>query len=334
MKESKLLINDISKGKNLSFEESKEVFLDIMSGKMEEKLIYNFLYYLSSKGETSDEIAGGVYVLREKALKVKCSKNIIDTCGTGGDGKNTLNISTASSLLLASMGIKVAKHGNKALSSKCGSADVLERLKININLQPDGVAESIEKNNFGFMFAPNYHLTMKYVAPIRKKIGKRTIFNLLGPLSSPANVKRQVIGVFAKKWLLPFAKALKNLKIEHAWIVHSEDGMDEISPFSTTNVIELKNNEIKEIKIDPKKIGVKFSNPNNLLGQDADFNANKIIDIFSGEKNEFYEAVSLNAAAGLIVSSKFSNFNEAYNFAKDHLNSDKTLTHLKKIQSF
>ena len=240
MNNAEQLINNISKGKNLSFEESKTIFLSIMNGKMSENLIYNFLTYLSTKGETSDEIAGGVYVLREKALKVKTSADIVDTCGTGGDGKNTLNISTASSLLLASMGIKVAKHGNKALSSKCGSADVLERLKININLQPDGVAKSIEKNNFGFMFAPNYHLAMRYVAPIRKKIGSRTIFNLLGPLSSPADVKRQVVGVFAKKWILPFANALKNLQSEHAWIVHSEDGMDEISPFTITNIVELK----------------------------------------------------------------------------------------------
>ena len=289
---------------------------------------------LSVKGETSEEIAGGVYVLREKALKVKTSEDIIDTCGTGGDGKNTLNISTASSLLLASMDIKVAKHGNKALSSKCGSADVLERLKININLQPDGVAKSIEKNNFGFMFAPNYHLTMKYVAPIRKKIGSRTIFNLLGPLSSPANVKRQVVGVFAKKWLLPFANALKNLQSEHAWIVHSEDGMDEISPFAITNIVELKNNKINEIKIDPKKIGVKFNNPDNLKGQDADYNANKIIDIFSGSKNEFSEAVCLNSAAALIVCNKFNKFEDAYEFSRKYLESDKTLIHLKKIQTF
>ena len=151
MNDSEHLINNIAKGKNLSFEESKTAFLNIMSGNMNENLIYKFLTSLSAKGETSDEIAGGVYVLREKALKVKTSEEIIDTCGTGGDGKNTLNISTASSLLLASMDIKVAKHGNKALSSKCGSADVLERLKININLKPDGVANSIEKNNFGFM---------------------------------------------------------------------------------------------------------------------------------------------------------------------------------------
>lgn len=334
MNSSEQLINNISKGKNLSFEESKIAFLNIMNGNMSEDLIYKFLTNLSAKGETAEEIAGGVYVLRKKALKVSATKDVIDTCGTGGDGKNTLNISTASSLLLASMGIKVAKHGNKALSSKCGSADVLERLKININLQPDGVSESIEKNNFGFMFAPNYHLTMKYVAPIRKKIGSRTIFNLLGPLSSPANVKRQVVGVFAKKWLLPFANALKNLQSDHAWIVHSEDGMDEISPFVTTNIVELKNNKIKEIKIDPKKIGVKFNNPDNLKGQNADYNATKIIDIFSGSKNEFSEAVCLNSAAALIICNKFYKFADAYEFSKKHLESDKALTHLKKIQTF
>ena len=334
MKDSDQLINNISNGNDLTFEESKKIFLDIMSGNMKEESIYNFLKVLSNKGETSEEIAGGVYVLREKALKVKTPEDIIDTCGTGGDGKNTLNISTASSLLLASMDVKVAKHGNKALSSRCGSADVLDRLKININLQPDGVAKSIEKNNFGFMFAPNYHLTMRYVASIRKRIGSRTIFNLLGPLSSPANVKRQVIGVFAKKWLLPFANALKNLRSEHAWIVHSEDGMDEISPFAITNVIELKNDEINEITVDPKKIGVKFNNPENLKGQDANYNANKIIDVFSGTKNEFYEAICLNAAAALIICNKFNKYVDAYEFSKKHLESDKALTHLKKIQTF
>ena len=334
MDDTEKLINNILIGKNLTFDESKKIFLDIMSGNIKEESIYKFLTNLSKKGETSAEIAGGVFVLREKALKVKAPENIIDTCGTGGDGKNTLNISTASALLLASMGIKVAKHGNKALSSKCGSADVLERLKININLQPDGVAESIEKNNFGFMFAPNYHLTMRYVAPIRKKIGSRTIFNLLGPLSSPANVKRQVIGVFAKRWLVPFANALKNLQSKHAWIVHSEDGMDEISPFSITDVVEIKNNTINEIKIDPKKIGIKFNNPDNLKGKDADYNANKIIDVFSGEINEFSEAICLNSAAALIISNKFNKYEDAYEFSKKYLETDKVLTHLKKIQTF
>jgi anthranilate phosphoribosyltransferase len=334
MNQIEKLINNIEKGKNLNFEESKIIFIAIMSGEINENLIFKFLTFLSIKGETSDEIAGGVYVLREKALKVKTNLSVIDTCGTGGDGKNTLNISTASALLLASMGTKVAKHGNKALSSKCGSADVLERLKININLKPDGVTESIEKNNFGFMFAPNYHLTMKYVASIRKKIGKRTIFNLLGPLSSPANVKKQLVGVYSKKWLTPFAYALKSLKCQHAWIVHSEDGMDEISPFAKTNIVEIKDEKINEFIIDPQKIGIKFKNPKNLIGQDANYNANKIIDIFSGNKNEFSEAVCLNSAGALIIDGKFDNFIDAYEYSKNYLESDKTLTHLKKIQTF
>ena len=333
MNKSKNLINNISKGQNLTYEESKFIFLEIMSGRMEENLIHDFLVNLSKKGETAEEIAGGIYTLREKALKVITSENIVDTCGTGGDGKNTLNISTASSILLSSMGVKVAKHGNKALSSKCGSADVLEKLKININLKPNEVAKSIEKHNFGFMFAPNYHAAMKYVAPIRKKIAKRTIFNLIGPLSSPANVKRQVVGVYSEKWLKPFAKALQKLNSTHVWIVHSDDGMDEISPFAATKVIELKNNKIEEKIINPKKVGVKLSNINNLSGKDSEYNAKKIIDIFSGIDNEFSEAVCLNAAAGLIVSGKINDFNEAYKLAKDHILSSKTLDQLKKIQS-
>ena len=327
------LIKNISLGKNLNFEESKSIFLDIMSGNINENLIFQFLTNLSKKGETAEEIAGGVYVLRQKSLKVKAPDNIIDTCGTGGDGKNTLNVSTASSLLLASMGIKVAKHGNKALSSKCGSADVLERLKININLKPDGVSDSIMKNNFGFMFAPNYHSAMKFVGPTRKKIGKRTIFNMIGPLSSPALVERQVVGVFDKKLLKIFANGLKNLKIKFAWIVNSEDGLDEISPYAKTNVVQLKDNKITDIVIDPNDIKVNAENFNNLLGDDAEFNANKMINIFKGEDNDFSKAVCLNAAAGLIVTEKFSNFKDAYNNAREHILSGKTSKHLKNIQS-
>ncbi len=328
------LIDDIKNNNNLSFEESKSIFLEIMSGKVSEDSIYNFLVNLSKKGETADEIAGGVYALRDKALKVNTSNNIVDTCGTGGDGKNTLNISTASSLLLSSIGIKVAKHGNKALSSKCGSADVLEKLKINIHLKPKEVEESIKKNNFGFMFAPNYHSAMRFVASTRKKIGKRTIFNLIGPLSSPASVKRQVVGVYSKKWLKPFAEALKNLKSNHVWIVHSEDGMDEISPFSITNIVELKNGKITEFKIDPKKVGVRFNNKNKIIGQDSNYNANKILEIFGGKDNEFSEAVCLNSAAALVVFGKFNDFNEAFQFSKKHILSGNALIHLNKIQNF
>ena len=183
---------------NLTLQESIDAFEILMNGKANDNEIYNFLTLLSKKGEVSTEIAGGVSVLRNKAKKVNVD-HCIDTCGTGGDGKDTLNISTASALLLSSMGINVAKHGNKAVSSKCGSADVLEALNININLKPKDIESQIKKNHFGFMFAPNYHSAMKYVGPTRKKIGKRTIFNMIGPLSSPANVDKQVVGVFDKK---------------------------------------------------------------------------------------------------------------------------------------
>jgi len=257
----------------------------------------------------------------------------VDTCGTGGDGMNTLNISTASALLLASMNIKVAKHGNKAVSSKCGSGDVLEALNININLEPIDIEDQINKNNFGFMFAPNYHSAMRFVGPTRKKIGKRTIFNMIGPLSSPALVERQVVGVFDKKLLKIFADALKNLNIKFAWIVNSEDGLDEISPYAKTNVIQLKDNKISEITIDPKELNINADKFDNLLGDDAKFNANKMIDIFKGEDNDFSKAVCLNAAAGLIVAEKHSEFKNSYEDARKHILTGKTFEHLKKIQN-
>ena len=240
---------------DLSFEESKSAFELLMTGQANEDQIYDFLTLLSDKGEVSDEIAGGVYVLREKSKRVKVT-DCVDTCGTGGDGMNTLNISTASALLLASMGTKVAKHGNKAVSSKCGSGDVLEALKVKINLEPSDIEKEINDNNFGFMFAPNYHSAMRFVGPVRKKIGKRTIFNMIGPLSNPALVERQVVGVYDKKLLKIFAKGLKNLDVKFAWIVNSEDGLDEISPYAKTNVIQLKDGEISEIIIDPQLLNI------------------------------------------------------------------------------
>ena len=317
---------------DLSFNETKDIFTKIMSGEASEEEMYEFLTLLSNKGEVSSEIAAGVYVLREKSLRVN-SENAIDTCGTGGDGKNTLNISTASALLLSSIGVKVAKHGNKAVSSKCGSGDVLEKLNININLDARAVENSINNFNFGFMFAPNFHSAMKYVGPIRKKIGKRTIFNMIGPLSSPALVNRQVVGVFDKKLLKIFAKALKNLNIKFAWIVNSEDGLDEISPYAKTNIVQLKNGEISEFIINPRDLKINANRFEDIIGNNAKYNSEKIKEIFKGEDNDFSKAVCLNAAAGLIVMEKFKDFDAAYNNAKNHINSGKVLFHLKNIQN-
>jgi anthranilate phosphoribosyltransferase len=328
----KEFLTKLKKKEDLSFEDSKKSFEIIMDGKASEDEIYSFLTLLSSKGEVSSEIAGGVFVLRNKSKRVNI-KNAIDTCGTGGDGKNTLNISTASALLLASMGIKVAKHGNKAVSSKCGSGDVLESLNIKINEEPNKVEDKINKYNFGFMFAPNYHSAMKHVGPVRKKIGKRTIFNMIGPLSSPALVKRQVVGVFDKKLLELFANALKNLNIDFAWIVNSEDGLDEISPYAKTNVIQLKENKISRISINPKEMDIKAEKFENLLGNDAKFNSQKIIDIFKGEDNDFSIAVCLNSAAGLVVSEKHNDFNDAYQAAREHILTGKAFNHLKLLRN-
>ena len=328
----KVFIDKLKDKQDLSFAESKNAFEILMNGKASDDEIFDFLTLLSSKGESSDEIAGGVFVLRNKSKRVNV-KDCIDTCGTGGDGMNTLNISTASALLLSSMGIKVAKHGNKAVSSKCGSGDVLEALNIKIDLEPKDIEEQIKKNNFGFMFAPNYHSAMRFVGPTRKKIGKRTIFNMIGPLSSPALVDRQVIGVFDKKLLKIFANALNNLDIKFAWIVNSEDGLDEISPYSKTNVVQLKDGKISEILIDPIKLNIGANKFENLLGDDAKFNANKMLDIFKGEDNDFSKAVCLNAAAGLIVSEKHTIFIDAYNEARTHILSGKTYNDLKEIQN-
>ena len=317
---------------NLSFDESKEAFEILMNGKASDSEIFDFLTLLSAKGEVSDEIAGGVYVLRNKSKRVNV-KDCVDTCGTGGDGMNTLNISTASALLLSSMGVKVAKHGNKAVSSKCGSGDVLEALNIKIDLEPKDIEEQINKNNFGFMFAPNYHSAMRFVGPTRTKIGKRTIFNMIGPLSSPALVERQVVGVFNKTLLKIFANALKNLNIKYAWIVNSEDGLDEISPYAKTNVVQLKDGKISEIIIDPTKLEVGANKFDDLLGNDAQYNANKMIEIFKGEDNDFSKAVCLNAAAGLIVAERNLEFEDAYKSARAHILSGKTFKNLKNIQN-
>ena len=326
-------VEKLKKGENLSFEESKSLFTSLMEGKFDDHSIIEILESLIKKGETKDELAGGIYVLRDKASRVNTDPNTIDTCGTGGDGQNSLNISTAAAIVLASMGIRVAKHGNKAVSSNCGSADVLEALKININLKPNEVEKNIEKFNFAFMFAPNFHSAMKYVGPARKKMRKKTIFNLIGPLSSPAQVKRQVIGVFDKKWMKPFAEALKANNVIHAYIVHSDDGMDEISPFAKTNIVELKDKKISEFTIDPKDLGIKSGNKNNLKGKNSKYNAEKIVEIFKGKYNEFSESVALNVAAGLIVSGKEDNFKGAYNKATTHLSSGNVFGYLIKIQS-
>ena len=317
------IIKKISDQISLNTSESEILFNEIMTGKLPDPTIKKILIDLSNKGESVEEITGGAKVLREKAKKVVIEGDLIDTCGTGGDGKNTVNISTASALVLASMGNKVAKHGNRSVSSRSGSADVLEFLKININLEPKEVEESIKTNNFAFMFAPNYHAAMKNVANARKELKKRTIFNLLGPLCNPANVNRQCIGVFSLDVLEKYIKVLKNLNVVKAWVFHSYDGLDEISIFEKTKVYQLKNNIINTFEINPVEIINSKYNFNDIIGGDAQYNSKKILEVFNGKEGALLEIISFNVAAGLVVLDKFDNIKDAYKFAKNYIISKK-----------
>ena len=313
------ILNQISNKKNLNIEQTQFLFRKIMSGNLDDNTISSILISLSDKGETADEITGGASVMKEKSLKVDLNVDAIDMCGTGGDGKHSLNISTAASIVLSSMGIKVAKHGNKGLSSKCGSADVLEELGIDIMKNPEQVKRDIESKNFGFMFAPIYHQAMKNVANVRKQIKKRTIFNLLGPLCNPASVRYQCVGIFSEKLLNTYAESLIKLGAKKAWVFHSRDGLDEISIFDKTDVLEINQSNIKKILINPRD----FINHNyhltDIIGGDAKFNALKIRNLCKGENNAFLEIVSLNCAAALLVLGIEIDLPNAYKKVRSHI---------------
>jgi anthranilate phosphoribosyltransferase len=304
---------------NLSIEETQDLFRTIMDGKIDDIKISEILTRLADKGEVSDEITGGANILREKSLKVTLEIEALDMCGTGGDGKHTLNISTASSIVLSSMGIAVAKHGNKALTSKSGSADVLEKLNIDILKNPEEIKKNIEEKGFGFMFAPNYHLAMKNVANARKKLARRTIFNLLGPLCNPANACYQCIGIYSKDLLEIYAESLMKLGVKKAWVFHSYDGLDEISIFDKTEVFEINNKTLRNFIIDPKEILTKNFKFGEIVGGNSEYNANKIIELFEGKNDAFLEIVSLNSAAGLIVTNNETELKSAYKNVREHI---------------
>jgi len=317
---------------SLTVDETEILFREIMDGKILDEVLKKILLNLSNKGESIEEITGGAKVLREKATKVSVTGNLIDTCGTGGDEKNTVNISTASALVLASMGHKVAKHGNRSISSKSGSADVLEILDIDINLNSKEVEDSINNKNFAFMFAPNFHSAMKNVANARKELKKRTIFNLLGPLCNPASVRRQCIGVFSLDVLEKYIQVLKNLNTIRAWVFHSYDGLDEISIFNKTKVYELKNNNISSFEIDPLKIIEKKYEFEEIIGGDAEYNAKKILEVFNGKDGALLDIVSLNVAAGLIVLDQFDSIGDSFVFAKKYITSGKVLNYYNTLK--
>ncbi|MGC8833670.1 MAG: anthranilate phosphoribosyltransferase [Armatimonadota bacterium] len=291
-------------GKNLTEEEASQVMAEIMSGECTPSQISAFLVAMRMKGETVDELTGFARVMREKALKVSCQTpaQLIDTCGTGGDGSNTFNVSTAAAFAAAAAGAKVAKHGNRSASSRCGSADVLEALGIELNLTPEQVAKSIDEIGIGFMFAPLFHPAMKHAAPVRREIGIRTMFNLLGPLVNPAGVTRQVIGVPREDLVPKIAETLLRLGSEHAMVAFGEPGLDELSTVGPSTIAEVKNGRISIRKLDPTALNLRRASLSDLNGADAQHNAKLLSEILSGtHTSPATDTVALNAAAALVV---------------------------------
>jgi anthranilate phosphoribosyltransferase len=316
MTDFKTLIGKVAGGEALSVEEAREAFDVIMSGAATPSQIGGFLMALRVRGETVAEITGAVTTMRAKMLPVEAPEDAIDIVGTGGDASGTHNISTCAALVVAACGVPVAKHGNRALSSKSGAADVLSALGVDIEIGPDKIAECIRKAGVGFMFAPAHHSAMKHVGATRVELGTRTIFNLLGPLSNPASTQRQLIGVFAPQWVEPLAHVMKNLGAERVWVCHG-DGLDEITTTGETKVAELKDGKVETFTVTPEDAGLKRATRADLMGGSAEDNADAIRKLLAGEKGPFRDVVLLNAAAALVVAGKAGSLKDGVSQAAD-----------------
>ena len=320
--------------KDLQSEEMQSVVESIMTGEVEDNDIETFLLALNEKGVKEPEITAAASVMRDKSLKFDIGDGThIDTCGTGGTGLHTFNCSTASSFVAAAGGASITKHGNKAISSKSGSADFLTAAGADISHDREKLIKVFEEVGFIFLFAPLHHQSMKYVMPARQRIGQKTIFNLLGPHTNPCGARRQVIGVYDSKLLKTFSTVAKNLDMEHVLVVHGDDGLDEISPYANTNIVEVLNGEIKETILNPNDLGIKAEKFENIIGKGPDYNSQKMNEIFQGKDNDFSIAVCLNAAAGLIVADKASSFKEGYIKLRSHILTGKVMSHISKLQS-
>ena len=299
--EFKRLLALAASGNPLGRDDAREAFEIMMSGEASPAQIGGFLMALRVRGESVDEIAAGAEVMRARALKVAAPPGAIDTCGTGGDASGTVNISTAAAFVVAACGVPVAKHGNKAQSSRSGSADVLEALGISLDLDPDGVGRCIAEAGIGFMFAQRHHGAMRHVGPVRVELGTRTIFNLLGPLSNPAGAKRQLIGVFARQWLEPLAEVLRRLGSEKVWVVHGSDGLDELTTTGASHVAELRDGRVSTFTVAPEDVGLARVEPEALKGGDPQANARALAAVLAGKAGAYRDIVLLNAAAALVV---------------------------------
>ncbi|RJF70341.1 anthranilate phosphoribosyltransferase [Rhodopseudomonas palustris] len=327
----KTVIAKVATGATLTRDEAASAFDAMMSGDATPSQMGALLMGLRVRGETVDEITGAVTTMRSKMLTVDAPADAVDVVGTGGDGSGSVNVSTCASFIVAGCGVPVAKHGNRALSSKSGAADVLNALGVKIDITPDQVGRCVNEAGIGFMFAPTHHPAMKNVGPTRVELATRTIFNLLGPLSNPAGVKRQMIGVFSRQWVQPLAQVLKNLGSEAIWVVHGSDGLDEITLSGPTAVTQLKAGEITSFEISPEDAGLSRAPAEALKGGDAEANAVALRAVLEGMPGPYRDVAVLNAAATLIVAGKAKDLKEGVALATKSIDSGAAEARLKKL---
>ncbi len=330
MSDLKSHIAKVADGKPLTFEEARDAFDIVMSGEATPAQIGGFLMALRVRGETVDEISGAVATMRAKMLRVEAPDDAIDIVGTGGDASGSYNISTCAAFVIAGGGVPVAKHGNRALSSRSGAADALSCLGIDLEIDAQRISTCIREAGLGFMFAPKHHSAMRHVGPARVELGTRTIFNLLGPLSNPAGVKRQMVGVYAREWVRPVAEALKALGSVSAWVVYG-DGLDEITTAGVTNVAELKDGEIREFTLTPQDVGLKAVAFEELKGGDAAHNARALKAVLSGERNAYRDIVLMNAGAGFVVAGKVATLKDGIALAAESIDSGRAAAALERL---
>ncbi|MEP0236135.1 anthranilate phosphoribosyltransferase [Roseibium sp.] len=331
MSNFKDFIAKVSTGSALSRDEARAAFEIILSGEATPSQLGGFLMALRVRGETIDEVTAAVETMRAKMLPVSAPSDAIDIVGTGGDNSGSYNISTCTALVVAGCGVPVAKHGNRSLSSKSGAAEALAQLGVNIDIGPAKISECIKEAGIGFMFAPLHHSAMKHVGPTRVELGTRTIFNLLGPLSSPAGVKRQLLGVYAREWVEPIAEVLQRLGSDHVWVVHGSDGMDEITTTGPSHVTELKGGEIRSFEISPSDVGLPLVKSDDLKGGEPAENARALREVLSGAKNAYRDVVLFNAAASLLIAGKCDELTDGLAMAAQSLDSGSAADRLERL---
>jgi anthranilate phosphoribosyltransferase len=331
MEQFKTLIAKAATGLPLTRDEAVTAFDQIMSGDATPSQIGGFLMALRVRGETVDEITGAVVAMRAKMVTVEAPADAVDVVGTGGDASHSLNISTCAAFIVAGAGVPVAKHGNRALSSRSGAADCLMALGVKIDLGPEAIARCIREAGIGFMFAPAHHPAMKFVGPTRVELGTRTIFNLLGPLSNPAGVKRQMVGVYSGQWVRPLAEVLNNLGSSRAWVVHGSDGLDEVTGTGPSQVAELKNGSVSTFEVAPGDVGLAPCSPADLKGGDAAFNAAALRAVLAGARNAYRDVAALNAAASLVVAGNAATLPDGFALAQKSLDEGHAAARLDRL---